>query len=103
MSDMPAKETYLYGQLFALAKEQDDALDALAARKLGMWGRARLQARTKRMQKVAFEIMVAKVKGGLNMDQVADAFRADIESCARTWPNLTDGQLSYVRGIARMI
>ena len=55
------KDTYLYGTLLALVKEQLAAVQKqVSGGGLGMWGKARFSSRTKEIQKFLFKIFQKK-------------------------------------------
>jgi len=55
------KETYLWGTLLALVKEQLDAIDKSISGSLGFWGKSRMQARNKEMEKFLKKLVEYKV------------------------------------------
>jgi hypothetical protein len=59
------KETYLYGVLLALSREQLAAMEKAERRQLGVWGRYRAAARGDTMAKFIVKIMEHKSRDGL--------------------------------------
>ena len=94
------KETYLYGQLFALAKEQLAALDKRIEGRLGIWGKNRLNARTRRLSKVLQEIFILKIKSDVNdPDLVLSEINKDLVSLRRAWDDVSQGELDYLKSM----
>jgi len=100
---MDAKDTYLWGTLLALVREQLAAIEKQVAGDLGMWGKMRSQSRNKAMQKFLFKLFLRKVQA--HGDDAAKAMHAmqaeleQIEKDKKTWSDITPEELQYVRNI----
>ena len=94
------KETYLYGQLFALPKENLAAINKLTEGKLGMWGKARLQPRTNRILQVLLQLYGNKQKQGISTDDIAfDEIERDILFLYGKWGDISKDELEYLQSI----
>ncbi len=94
------KETYLYGTLLALVREQLGAIQKQVSGRLGMWGKSRFNARTKEIQKIMFQIF--QKKEGAFGEQAVPEMLADldfIESDNRVWSDIKPEELQYLRNI----
>lgn len=99
---MEAKDTYLYGTLFALVKEQLDAIDLQISGGLGMWAKMRFQSRTKEIEKFVRKILKRKIAnhGEQALQLVIDDLE-HIESNKELWSDVSSAQIEYVRNILR--
>lgn len=61
---MDTKERYLYGTLFALVAEQTEAIAKYTKGNLGWWGKGRLGARSKEIDKFLQKIVAHKIASG---------------------------------------
>jgi hypothetical protein len=94
------KDVYLWGTLLALVREQLAAIDKHVQGTLGMWGRARLQSRTKEIQKFIFKLMERKMR--FCSDEALEALHADLAEIRADngmWHDVTPSELEYVRTI----
>ena len=74
------KELYLYGTLVALFEEQVEAIDKLTDGRLGMWGKSRLGARNREIDKILDKILAHKrTKLGTSFDASSE-LQHDLES-----------------------
>ena len=91
------KETYLWGTLLALVKEQLEALNKAASGSLGFWGKGRIQARNKAMEKFIKKLIEYKVsRFG---EDTMDALLRDIEFIKQdnqVWGDVNLSELEYV-------
>lgn len=98
---MNKKDTYLWGTLLALVREQLAAIDKQVQGSLGIWGKSRFQSRTKEVQKILFKLHLRKAKSHGD-DGAVGALHADIESIEtdnQTWHDITSQEIQYVRNI----
>ena len=95
---MDKKETYLYGTLLALIKDNLEALEKHQQGKLGVWGRARASSRNSAIDKFIQKIIHYKSKCGEEnpidyMVRDLSYIRLDTE----VWDDVSDEQLDMVR------
>ena len=94
---MDPRETYLYGVLFVLVKDQLAAEQKKMAGKLGIFGKTRSNSRTKEIEKIIFHIFDKKKEFG---DDILPEVLADlsyIEMGIDRWENIEAEELSYLR------
>ena len=92
------KETYLFGTLLALVREQLEAVEKLHAGKLGWWGRGRMAPRSQTMGKFMRALLAHKAEKGV-IDPLAEV-SADLEFIERddrTWSDVTPREIEFVR------
>ena len=97
---MDKKETYLWGTLLALVREQLSAIEKHVQGSLGMWGKARFGSRNKAIQK--FFVALLERKAISHGDMAVDALRSDlefIENDKPIWDDITAAEIDYVRSI----
>ena len=92
------KETYLYGTLLELVREQLIAWDKHQRGELGMWGRARASSRNSTIDKFLQKISDHKSARGESdpVQQIVgelDLIRRDTND----WGDVSDAQLDFVR------
>ena len=95
---MDKKETYLYGTLLALIRDNLEALEKHQQGKLGFWGRARASSRNGAIDKFIQKIVDYKSKRGQDNpidDMVGDLsyIRQDNE----VWDDVSDDQIDMLR------
>lgn len=92
------KETYLYGTLLELVREQLVAWEKHQQGKLGMWGRARASSRNgtidKFMQKI-IDYKTAHRQGDPVEEIVGDL--AFIQQDNAVWDGISDEQVDFLR------
>jgi len=91
-------ETYFYGTLLELAREQLISWDKHQRGKLGMWGRARASSRNGAIDKFVQKLIDHKVARGI-ADPVANIVE-DLEFIQRdssVWDDISDDQLNFLR------
>lgn len=96
---MDPKETYLYGILFVLVKDQLAAKEKQMAGNLGMWGKSRLNSRNKEIEKIIFHLFDKKNSLG---EEILPEVLADleyIETEPNRWAEVTAEELEYLREI----
>lgn len=98
---MDKKDTYLYGTLLALVKEQLSAIQKqVSGGGLGMWGKARFSSRTTEIQKFIVKILERKQAATENQALAEMVVDLDgIRDDKRVWTDVTQEELDYVRSI----
>jgi beta-lactamase class D len=94
------KEIYLWGTLLALVKEQLEAINKTATGSLGFWGKSRIQARNKEMEKFLKKLIEHKLS--CYGDDVMDALLKDIEFIKQDnqiWGDVSTSELEYIRSV----
>lgn len=97
---MDKNETYLWGTLLALVREQLAALEKHSRGKLGMWGKARIGARNKEMQKFLFKLLEHKAK--VYGDSAIEGLISDLEAIEKdqnVWRDIASEEIDYLRTI----
>lgn len=92
------KETYLYGTLLELVREQLAAWDKHQRGELGMWGRARASSRNNTIDKFVQKVIDHKDVSGHS--EPIDRIVEDLESIRRDtseWGDVSDEQLDFLR------
>ncbi len=95
------KETYLYGMLFTLAKEQIGAKQKQDSGKLGMLGKARLNSRGKEMERIILHLFEHKKEFG---EYISSEILADlhyIEGDFKAWEDVGSEELEYLKDVLR--
>ena len=93
-------ELYLWGTLFALVKEQLEAINKAATGSLGIWGRSRMQARNKELEKFLKKLIEHKISS-YGVD-VMGALLKDIEFIKQDnqiWGDVSTSELEYVQSL----
>lgn len=101
---MSRKEIYLWGTLLALVREQLSALQKLTRGTLGIWGKSRINARNKAIQKFTFKLLQEKSKN--NNDSFIEALFLDLEEIEKDqdiWMDITSEEINYMKTILRSI
>ncbi|NOQ36297.1 MAG: hypothetical protein GQ569_10440 [Methylococcaceae bacterium] len=100
-NQLEQKESYFYGLLLALAKEQQTALQKQVAGNLNRWGQSRLKSRNKEMQKIMLHLFNTKNDAGLQV--VPDILNdlAYIASNAEEWNEATPEEIESLREVLR--
>ncbi len=91
------KEAYLYGVLLELTKKQVTSIQKQLAGDLGLWGKSRLNSRTKEIQKIIFHLFDKKT--GTSEDIVSKILVdfSYIETDTETWADITAEEIDYLR------
>jgi hypothetical protein len=99
---LDSTEVYLYGTLFALVKEQLDAVNRHAEGKLGFWGKGRIQPRTRTITKFLIRVLQHKqsAHGGDAIQRIADDLDFMVVDRG-LWKDVAVEQVEYIRGILR--
>jgi len=98
-----AKEAYLYGVLLELTKKQIAAIQKQLAGNLGVWGKARLNSRTKEIQKIIFHLFDKK---NTSSDDIISKILVDfsyIETDTEMWADITSEEIDYLRKMVTQI
>ena len=92
------KETYLYGTLLELVREQLVAWEKHQQGKLGMWGRARASNRNGAIDKFVQKVIDYKSAHGQG-DPVQEMVKdlAFIQQDNAVWDGISDDQIEFVR------
>lgn len=95
------RETYLYGMLFALTKEQLQAMQKQVAGKLGILGKSRLNSRGKEIERIILHLFERKKEFGetINAEILADLDY--IEKNIDDWSDVEFEELEYLRDLLR--
>ena len=95
---MDKKETYLYGTLLALIRDNLEALEKHQQGKLGFWGRARASSRNGAIDKFIQKIIDHKSKCGQE-DPIDDMVRdlSYIQQDTAMWDDVSDDQIDMLR------
>lgn len=100
---MDKKETYLWGTLLALVREQLDAINKYSS--LGFWEKSRMQSRNKAMIKFMKKLCkykISKFGESSTFPPHLDKLLQDlqfIEQDTQEWGDVNSCQLEYVRKI----
>ena len=94
------KETYLYGQLVSLSRDNLAAIDKLVDGRLGVWGKGRLNARSRRINEILQQIFALKIEAGnLDVDHLLMEIDKDLDALHRTWDDVTQEELDYMKSL----
>ncbi|MFC1600812.1 hypothetical protein ACFL34_00490 [Candidatus Sumerlaeota bacterium] len=96
---MTSKETYEYGTLLALIRDQNKAIQKQANGELGWWGRGRIRPRGLTMVKFAFNIFRSKAERLPNLDAVNESIVSDLKIIAcdpKVWGQVSDSEIDDV-------
>lgn len=95
------KETYLYGMLFTLAKEQLEAMQKQVSGKLGMLGKSRLNSRNKEIERIILHLFEHKKGFG---EYISSEILADlhyVESDFGVFEDAGPEELEYLKDVLR--
>lgn len=97
---MDSKNLYLWGTLFALVREQLDAVDNQVGGRLGQWGKARFHSRSTQIQKFLFKLYERKFQthGYFAAQALAEDLQ-NIEQNKNTWKGITIHEITYIRNM----
>ncbi len=97
------KEAYLYGVLLELTKKQVSAIQKELSGSLGIWGKSRLNSRTKEIEKIIFHIFKKKE---CSSKEIVTKILADfnyIEANTGIWADTTIEEIDYLRKIVTQL
>ena len=99
-SSLDKKEIYLYGTLLALIREQLESVDKVSGGKLGFWGKNRMQARNKEIDKFLRKIIEHKFGQGFSdpLEQILSDLEL-IRNDNNVWGDISTNQLEYISNI----
>ncbi|MDQ7089489.1 MAG: hypothetical protein Q9M50_02430 [Methylococcales bacterium] len=101
--ELDPKEAYLYGVLLELTKKQVTAMHKQLAGNLGIWGKSRLNSRTKEIQKIIFHLFNKK---NASSKEILSKVLADfkfIESDTALWADTTSEEINYLRTVLKQL
>ena len=98
------KETYLYGQLVSLTRDNLAALDKHLDGRLGIWGKTRLSSRSRRINEILRQIFFLKSEAGnFTVDHLLIEIDKDLDALHRTWDDVTQEELKYMKSLTAFV